>query len=86
MHVCTCRGQRTTLNAVSWVSLFYFLKGFIFIYVSVEYTLCFCGVYKGQKRMSDLLELESQVVVSHQALELGTVLGSSEERQMLLNL
>lgn len=56
---------------------FYFLKGFIFICVSVECTLCFQGAYKGQKRMSDLLELGSQVVVSHVALELETVLGSS---------
>lgn len=54
--------------------LFKFLKYFC---VSVEYTLCFHVAYKGQKRMSDLLELGSQVVISHVALELETVLGSS---------
>ena len=64
----------------------FILKCFIFIYVSVEYTLCFCCACKGQKRMSDLQELELLVVASHLPLELGTVLGSSGERQVLLNL
>lgn len=54
-------------------SLSQFITIFIYLYA------CMCvrihaSVYRGQKRMPDPLELDSQATVSHQSQELGTEL------------
>lgn len=45
---------------------------------------CACSAQEGQKRASDLLQLELPMVVSHCVCVLGTELGPLKEQKVLL--
>jgi len=62
-------------------------KRFLFIHVHAfgSILLCLCGAHKGQKRASDLLELELQVVVGCLMWVLGTELRSFARAANTLN-
>jgi hypothetical protein len=56
LHACT------TISGYIFIIFFHVYGYFVWLYVCVPHVPC---AYRGQKRVSDLMELELQISVSH---------------------